>query len=215
MRASWFTSIRRQAGSWRRRFRFGPGASRCPSPIWPWGPAPASKLYAVGSLAGAVGSPVRVYIVDPVSGQAVAAPFPVAGLGRLREADGLALAPDGTLYVTGLGTTGSQPKLVIWQPDVTGNSSGQEEVVPLSHRIAGLDARPGAGGSGTVELLGARRLRRGAGLDRSGHGAESILPLDAPTHGVAGDIAFHPDPQSLALEGVHQESFEDCEDCAA
>jgi len=175
------------------------------------GPGSAFQLYGVGEPAGPSGGPSQLYVIDPGTGQAVAAPNAPAWLTQLSPADGLAWGPDGTLYVTGRDAVDGSFKLYVSDPH---SAQAAPTVHTLTERIVGLDVIA-VNGSAGVSLVGS--LQTGANattgalmeLDPATGRFARRVDQSAPTRGVVGDVAVHPDPQSLSLQIDPPQDFEE------
>jgi len=177
------------------------------------GPGSAFQLYGIGAPAGAGTGQTQLYVIDPNTGQAAAVPNSPAWLTGLSRAEGLAWGPGGTLYVTGLDATDNSPKLYIGDPQ---NAQAPPIVHNLAERVVGLDvvAVTGPSGAAGVSLVGALKTGSNATtgafmeIDPATGLFTRRVDQSAPTRGVAGDVAFHPDPRSLSLQIDHRQDFE-------
>ena len=170
-------------------------------------PGASFQLYGLGTPTAVPSASFQLYVIDPGSGQAVAISDQPVWLGSLDEADALALGPDGTIFVGGWESTVAENVLYVQQPDGTVH----RHALPQNERIVGMDTRItyDASQAVNVELLASTADGQWRWLDPiSGQSSAVSPPLAAPLRGMAGDVVFHPAPESLVLQEVHHADFE-------
>jgi hypothetical protein len=165
------------------------------------------QLYGLGRPVATPSASFQLFVIDPGSGQAMAIADQPTWLASLSSADALAFGPDGTLYVGGQEKVGNAAVLYVQQPN------GDDPLVTrhaLTDSVLGMDARVvGSESQGAqVEVLTVVAGGQLRWLDPASGQFTGTVALSDPVRGIAGDIAFHPAPDSLTLQQVHHADFE-------
>jgi len=171
-------------------------------------PDASFQLYGIGSPVAVPDASPRLYVIDPGSGQAAAIPEQPAWLTSLSVAEGLAFGQGGTIYVSGLEASTNANVFYVQQPNggtpvVTRHPLGERRVVGMGTRVT-RDASQAI----QVDLLTSLAGGQLGWFDPGSGQFLDVVSLDAPQRGVAGDIAFHPNPASLTLQMDPPANFE-------
>ncbi len=156
-----------------------------------------NQLYGIRSGDDGRNNAGELYKIDSATGKATA----VGDTGTGADG-GLGFAPDGTLYFASIDRGSSQPKIFVLDVDTAQIQSSLSVPGGSIGIVGGLDVRA----DGLIVITAASGTRMET-IDVAG-GVRTVVPLEDPQRGVAGDVAFLPRSAGHETIEVYHEDFE-------